>query len=128
MNEDNNKRILVIGATSKIAEQFIRSCPESYEVYGTFNIRHSDLVRADYQFQLDLGDAEQIKAFLHRLADVTLDAVLFFAATYTPDSDKADDQVAAYQKDLQLNAIHLASSMPSSLSATCCIRSGYASC
>lgn len=107
MIKSNSKRILVIGATSKIAEQFIRLSSESYEIYGTHNSRQSDLLPASNQFQLDLGDNGQIKLFLKKVTEIKFDAVLFFAATYTPDSGKNDDYLVAYQKDLQCNAMSI---------------------
>lgn len=104
MYESTSKRILVVGATSKIAEQFIRSCPEHYEVYGTSSNNKSNLLPDDRQFRLDLSDNEQIKMFLNKIGNITFDAALFFAATYARDPDSHDDYFAAYQKDLQLNA------------------------
>lgn len=98
------KRILIVGATSKIAQEFIRARPDSYEIYGTNGRGVSDLLPADHQFRLDLSDSEHIKRFLVEVADITFDAVLFFAATYAHDPDQEDDYFVAYQKDLQINA------------------------
>lgn len=105
---NQNKRILVIGATSKIAEQFIRSCPKSYEVYGTNGSTSTDLVPNHRLFRVDLVDQEQINTFIHKVANITFDAVLFFAASYSHDPDNGD-YFAAYQKDLQLNAASIIS-------------------
>lgn len=108
MGQNSNKRILVVGATSKIAEQFIRSCPKSYEVYGTNGTVSTNLIPDSRLFRVDLVDPEQINTFTHKVADITFDAVLFFAASYSHDPDN-DNYFAAYQKDLQLNAASIVS-------------------
>lgn len=105
MSKNTNKHILVIGAKSKIAEQFIRICPEAYKIYGTTRSGYSDILSTNNQFQLDLSNNEQIKLFLDKVADITFDAVLFFAATYVSDANKNDDYLTAYQKDMQCNAM-----------------------
>jgi NAD(P)-dependent dehydrogenase (short-subunit alcohol dehydrogenase family) len=98
------KRLLVVGIRSKIAEQFIRSCPSSYALYGTYNRQRSSLLSLERQYAVNLGDSKQINAFLNQLSGVTFDAVLFFAATYNHDPEDNSNYFDAYQKDLQLNA------------------------
>jgi len=95
------KRILVIGATSKIAQQFIRSCPASYEVYSTSK---NNLLATERQYTVDLTEPQQISVLLEKISGIRFDAILFFAATYRRDPESRDDYFAAYQKDLQLNA------------------------
>ena len=104
MNDGTNRRILVVGATSKIAEHFIRSCPPSYEIYGTNGNNKSKLLATEHRFIVDLAQIAQINTFLNEVSGITFDAVLFFAATYGHDPENSDDYFEAYQKDLQLNA------------------------
>lgn len=99
-----HKRLLVVGTNSKIAKQFIRSCPPSYTLYGTHTKQPSNLLTSAHQYAVDLGDSKQIAVFLDRLSGVTFDAVLFFAAAYNHDPEDNDGYFEAYQKDLQLNA------------------------
>jgi len=103
MDQNTSKRILIVGAASKIASHFIRSCPPAYELYGTNGVNQSDLLSPERQFRVDLTDSEQIGIFLNTVSGTAFDAVLFFAATYSPDPKGVDDYLDAYQTDLQLN-------------------------
>jgi len=105
MSSIKQRRILIVGATSKIASHFVDAYPNTHELYGTYNGSPQQAIPDNRQFQLDLGDNDQIRAFIKRVSAYSFDAVLFFAATYSPDPDNAEDYITAYQKDIQLNAI-----------------------
>ena len=102
---DNNKRVLVVGASSKIARLFVKNCPPSYEVYGTYRNTPSPMLPIDHQFRVDLGIPSEINDFLQQVAHISFDAVLLFAASYGPDPDVPRDYFDAFMESLQLNGV-----------------------
>lgn len=100
---DSEKRVLIVGASSKIAQLFIENCPPDYKVYGTYRREPVTCLPADCQYQLNLNDPNQIDHILLRLSEAAFDAVLFFAATYNPDSKAAIKYFTAFQEGMQLS-------------------------
>jgi hypothetical protein len=75
------KKILIIGANSKIASYFILKNEKKYNILKTFKSREEI---AD-SFELDLLDISVIDSFLLKIKNQTFDAILFFASIYRPD-------------------------------------------
>ena len=101
---NSNKRVLIIGSSSKIARLFIKDCPTDYEVYGTYRSAPSTLLPTDHQFRADLGKPDEINNFLQQISQLSFDAVLMFAASYEPDPEISDDYFDTFMKSLQLNS------------------------
>lgn len=100
---NDNKRVLVVGASSKIAQLFIKDCPPSYEVYGTYRSVPSTVLPTDRQFKVDLGEPNEINGFLQQISHISFDAVLLFAASYNPDPEAPSDYFDVFMESLQLN-------------------------
>lgn len=104
---NDRKRVLVVGASSKIAQLFIKDCPPNYEVYGTYRSTLITALPTDRQFKVDLGKPTEINDFLQQISHISFDAVLLFAASYNPDPEEPSDYFDVFMKSLQLNGAGL---------------------
>lgn len=99
------KKILIIGSSSKIAQALIGATGDKYEIYATSRTATEILNAVHTHYVLDLSDRQAISTFLTEVKDIVFDAVLFFAATYSPDPEGQESYLDQLQSDLQINAL-----------------------
>lgn len=96
--------LLIIGATSKIAERFIDVQKDHYTLYATHRSeldKHADIT----YIPLDLLDVNQVKAVSAKLQGIAFVGVLVFASTYTEDKEGVTDYIEAVERDVKINAL-----------------------
>lgn len=98
------EKLLIIGCSSKIAQEFIDSAKGSYEIYGTYLNEPPSNVESDQSYKLDLSDSSQIIAFLEQIKKHAFSGVLFFASTYEADASDPREYQLRFHDDLQINS------------------------
>lgn len=83
-----NKRILLIGGNSKIAQTFVKKYYLKYQMDITIhkNIKINSLLSKIKYYQLDLADETSIEDFINKIRGNKYDGLLFFASVYSGES------------------------------------------
>ncbi|MFZ3010084.1 MAG: SDR family oxidoreductase [Candidatus Microsaccharimonas sp.] len=99
------KKILIIGVTSKIAEKFIESVKDVYEIYGTYQSK--DFIKKDtvHYLPLDLNDHSSVEELTVLLHAHSFFSVFLFSSTYSKDATSIDEYLLDAEKDLRINAL-----------------------
>lgn len=100
------KKILLVGASSKIAQHISDKLDDTYEVFGTYT--SNDFPKREdthHYFKLDLTDTKQVSSVISRLAKHSFAGVCILSSTYTQDPESLDAYFAQAERDLRVNTL-----------------------
>jgi len=99
------KKILIIGASSKIAKRLIALLDGSYELTITSRLTADSRGSSCTTTVLDLLDEVAVQNFITQHKETRYIGVLVFSATYESDSDSAPGYYAQMMRDLTINSL-----------------------
>ncbi len=103
------KKILIVGASSKLARRFLLTKGDEYKLYGTYNnIPPKTGKIMIQQYKLNLANVVSINTFTDTVASIVFDGLLFFASTYIADPQDKSDMTGRYQSDMFINSTSIA--------------------
>jgi len=94
------KKILIIGADSKVAKLFIAKFSEKYTLALT---RRSATAIGSSDVQLDLSSVESVTQFISTQKNHLYDGALVFASVYEQDPVSTEDYLEKARNDLAIN-------------------------
>jgi short-subunit dehydrogenase len=99
------KKILIIGSSSKIAQEFIKAYKNNYHIYSTYR---SDTAIKDTEVTytyLDLSDKNSVARFIEQEKNKAFSGVFVFASTYEPDHSNTENYFTNAERDITVNVM-----------------------